>query len=305
MLETILVASDLSAASDTLVRCAAGLGRLGARRALLVHALCMRHYRDMRPVVEPLVAPRLRAQAEMLERAGLEVTTEVLPGQACEEILHAAARCSAGCIVMATRSGSLIHDWLTGSTVLRVLGKAARPVLVLQAREDDPNWSCCRQTGAWLGDHILHPTDFSDASERAFSIVRGLAAQGAARVSLLHVQPPAHKNRPGWREESDQLDAARLSRLASELKASGRAQVEGILREGAAAEEILRAAGELGATMIVMGTQGHGVAHEVFLGSVSHHVLRHAPVPVLLAPPAAALRSQEPAAAEATEGESR
>ncbi len=305
MLETILVASDLSAASDSLVRCAAGLRRLGARRALLVHALCMRHYRDMRPVVEPLVAPRLRAQAEMLERAGMEVATEVLPGQACEEILHAAANCGAGCIVMATRSGSLLHDWLTGSTVLRVLGKAGRPVLVLQAREDDAHWTCCRQTGAWLGDHLLHPTDFTDASERAFSIVGRLAAEGAARVTLLHVQPPARKNRPGWREESDQLDAARLSRLAGEVRACSRAQVEGILREGDAAEGILRVAAELGATMIVMGTQGHGVAHEVLLGSVSHHVLRHAPVPVLLAPPAAALRAEEPATAEATEGESR
>ncbi len=148
-------------------------------------------------------------------------------------------------------------------------------------------------------------TDFTDASERAFSIVCRLAAEGAARVTLLHVQPPGRKDRPGWREESDQLDAARLSRLAGELRACSRAQVEGILREGDAAEGILRVAAELGATRIVMGTQGRGVAHEVLLGSVSHHVLRHAPVPVPLAPPQAALRGEEPAAAEATEGESR
>ncbi|MGB9611236.1 MAG: universal stress protein, partial [Bryobacteraceae bacterium] len=92
MFEKILIASDLSAASDSLVRCAAGLKRLGSREALLVHALCMRHYRDMRAVVEPMIEPRLRAQAEMLERAGFRAATEVLPGQACEEILRAAAR---------------------------------------------------------------------------------------------------------------------------------------------------------------------------------------------------------------------
>lgn len=287
MLGRILIASDLSQASDTLVRCAAGLKRLGARQALLVHALCMRHYRDMRPVVEPLVEPRIRAQAEMLERAGFEVSTEVLPGQACEEILHAAERSGAEGIVMATRSGSLVHDLLVGSTVLRVLGRAGTPVLVLQAREDDPHWSCCRLTGAWLGDHVLHPTDFSDTAERAFELVRRLAAGGASRLTLLHVQQPGGKGAVP-REEADRLDAARLSRLAGELQRVSRTPVEVLLRAGDPAEEILRAAGELAATLVVMGTQGHGLVREVLLGSVSHRVLRHAPVPVLLMPIAAA-----------------
>ncbi len=286
MLDKILIASDLSAASDSLIRCVAGLRRLGAREALLVHALCMRHYRDMRGVVEPMIEPRLRAQAEMLERAGIAAATEVLPGQACEEILRAAADSGAQAIVMATRSGSLAHDLLVGNTVLRVLGRTGKPVLVMQAREHDPHWSCCRETGAWFGDNVLHPTDFSDTAELAFDFVRRLSSAGASRVTLLHVQRPAHKPGTLPREEQNRIDAARLSRLAEELRRCGCAQVEALLREGDPGEEILRAAGGLGATMIVMGTQGHGLMHEVFLGSVSHHVLRHAPVPLLLLPAA-------------------
>jgi len=34
----------------------------------------------------------------------------------------------------------------------------------------------------------------------------------------------------------------------------------------------------------VMGSQGRGFIGEVFLGSVSHQVVRRAPVPVLLVP---------------------
>lgn len=284
MMDKLLIASDLSAASDSLIRCAAGLRRLGAKEALLVHALCMRHYRDMRGVVEPMIAPRLEAQAEMLGRAGIRTRTEVLPGQACEEILRAAARSQADAIVMATRSGSLAHDLLTGNTVLAVLGHAGRPVLVLQAREEDPRWSCCRQTGAWIGDHVLHPTDFSDAAELAFDAVRQLAGAGASRVTLVHVQDPGRRTHGAWRESSDRIDQARLERMADELRRAAPATVATELREGNPGEEIVAAAGGLGATLIVMGTQGHGLVHEVFLGSVSHHVMRHAPVPVLLVP---------------------
>lgn len=300
MFEKILVASDLSAVSDSLIRCAAGLRRFGSREAFLVHALCMRSYRDMRNVVEPMIEPRLRAQAEMLERAGFRVATEVLPGQACEEILRAAARSEADAIVMATRSGSLAHDLLVGNTVLRVLGRTARPVLVLQAREEDPHWTCCKQTGTWIGDHILHATDFSDTAELAFQLVRQLAFAGPSRVTLVHVQTPEGRKAAAWREEADRIDAARLERLAEELRRISGGRVETRLREGKPAEEILRAAGQEGATLIVMGAQGHGLVREVFLGSVSHEVLRHAPVPVLLMPAHRARTDGEaPALAEA------
>ena len=37
-------------------------------------------------------------------------------------------------------------------------------------------------------------------------------------------------------------------------------------------------------SLTVMGSQGRGHLGELFLGSVSHNVARHAPVPVLLIP---------------------
>jgi len=308
MFERILVASDLSAASDQLVRCVAGWRRFGASRALLLHALCMRHYRDMRPVVEPLIEPRLQAQAEMLRRAGLEVATAVLPGKACEEILAAAGRFRAGLIAMATRSGSLIHDLLVGSTVLDVLGRTGTPVLALQARDEDPHWNCCRETGAWIGAHILHPTDFSDTAELAFQLVKTLAAGGAERVTLLHVQPegpPASGAMPG---EHGRIDEARLNRMASELRAESAVQPQTVLTSGKPADEILRCAGVQGATLIVMGARGKGLVSEVLLGSESHHVIRHAPVPVLLAPGHVAsggLPQPEAGAEEETQDEHR
>jgi nucleotide-binding universal stress UspA family protein len=58
--------------------------------------------------------------------------------------------------------------------------------------------------------------------------------------------------------------------------------VETILREGAAAEQILGAASERGAGLIVMGAHGHSRLYEVLLGSVTDGVLRNANRPLLM-----------------------
>jgi nucleotide-binding universal stress UspA family protein len=53
---------------------------------------------------------------------------------------------------------------------------------------------------------------------------------------------------------------------------------------GSPVTEILKKATDDGVTLIVMGSQGRGYISELFLGSVSHNVARHAGVPVLLVP---------------------
>lgn len=51
---------------------------------------------------------------------------------------------------------------------------------------------------------------------------------------------------------------------------------------GEPARAIVELAQEVGATVIVMGSRGHGGFRRAVLGSVSDHVTRHAPCPVLV-----------------------
>jgi len=51
---------------------------------------------------------------------------------------------------------------------------------------------------------------------------------------------------------------------------------------GDPAAEICREAEDGGYDLVVIGSHGHGVVKRVLLGSVSHHVLHHAPCPVLV-----------------------
>lgn len=55
-----------------------------------------------------------------------------------------------------------------------------------------------------------------------------------------------------------------------------------VIREGDAAEEIIKYAEEIGSNLIVMGNRGLGTFSKIFLGSVSQKVLTHACCSVLI-----------------------
>lgn len=79
-----------------------------------------------------------------------------------------------------------------------------------------------------------------------------------------------------------QRDAADevLAAAAAAEAVAGR-DVETAVLQGEAGHEICREATARGAGVIVMGTRGRGGVARFVLGSVSDHVVRHAPCPVL------------------------
>jgi len=61
--------------------------------------------------------------------------------------------------------------------------------------------------------------------------------------------------------------------------------VHEVIEEGEAAAVICKAAADRGADVIVVGSHGRTGVRRLFLGSVSEHVVRHAPCPVLVIRP--------------------
>ncbi|MCC6554853.1 MAG: universal stress protein [Polyangiaceae bacterium] len=131
---------------------------------------------------------------------------------------------------------------------------------------------------------ILVPVDFEPASMKAIELAKELAGKTGGEVVLLHVYQLPVYTYPG-------LEPALLPGFHAEVSAAAARAVEqlsaqtgglrALLREGDPASEILAAATEHKATMIVMGTHGRrGIAH-LFLGSVAEKVIRKASVPVL------------------------
>jgi nucleotide-binding universal stress UspA family protein len=135
---------------------------------------------------------------------------------------------------------------------------------------------------------ILHATDFSAASRRAFAAAIRLAKQNRARLCLLHVLVPPSpfvgtKPPSSYLELQARARREAMRRLATAVASAERAgvRVEAHLVPGAPAEQILRVAGRWRADLIVIGTHGRSGLGRVFMGSVADRILRRAPRPVL------------------------
>ena len=133
---------------------------------------------------------------------------------------------------------------------------------------------------------VLLATDLSEVSSPAETEAVRLAAGLGARMVAVSVIDPGSLRLPGgrFRARVDQVRDERET-AATELVARARdagVQTEFLVWEGEPGEAILDAARSEGADLIVLGTHGrHGVGRSLF-GSVSDHIVRHAPCPVVV-----------------------
>ncbi len=140
--------------------------------------------------------------------------------------------------------------------------------------------------------NILFAADFSESSKEAFRTVCSLAVENTARVTVLHVVEPnlvaeepvyfGQANVQYYDAGRDQAALESFRRKLCEVYApSHPLDVEYQVREGDAADEILRMAREVDSDLIAMGTHGRTGLRWLLAGSVATAVMRRAPCPVL------------------------
>src|SRR5262252_8321924 len=129
---------------------------------------------------------------------------------------------------------------------------------------------------------ILHPTDFSRASNTAFARAVAMAKADRAELLLVHVMAlPVPMAGEGYISPSvyEDLEASarkhaekRLAALRDKARAAG-VKASVLLYEGVAHEQIVRAAKSKKADLIVIGTHGRTGFAKLFLGSVASRVV--------------------------------
>lgn len=135
-------------------------------------------------------------------------------------------------------------------------------------------------------DEILCPTDGSPGSDAAVEHACYIARLADARIHALFVVDETIAGADGW-DVVVEREEERGERALNAVAAAGAERgvpVERHLRRGRPHEEILDAASDYDADLIVMGTHGRtGLGRFVTAGSVAERVVRHSKLPVLTA----------------------
>lgn len=129
---------------------------------------------------------------------------------------------------------------------------------------------------------IVCPLDFSEASKGAAAYAVDLARQLGATVDFIHTYQLAGFASPTSELAADVAKEAQgeLDTCIAALHTAG-VTVERHLRLGVPYAEIVAAAIDGGAGLIVMGTTGRTGLEHFLLGSVAERVVQTSPVPVL------------------------
>lgn len=133
---------------------------------------------------------------------------------------------------------------------------------------------------------VVVGVDGSTNAQRAVSVARDVAARFDVELVVVHavglmtVIDGRHVPAEGRRDEIARLlEGQWCAALRQAPEGSWRAQ----LVDGSPADVLLKTAGELAASFVVVGSRGTG--SEQLLGSTSHHVVHHCDRPVIVVPP--------------------
>lgn len=227
----------------------------------------------------------LTAMRDPLEGRGWAVDQRVVEGRPATAILSAATDLDADLVMVGSRGLGTIRSMLLGSVSAEIVRATDRSVLVAR------------------GTTVSRALVATDGSDEASALPDVLAAWGILRgreavaISVAPVDSPAFQlavslytmgdeSIERQREEVLELHRGYAEKLADDLARAGISSSVVVAR-GDAAHEILAAAAQHGADLIVTGSRGLRGVERWLLGSVARNVVVHAAASVLIIRPIA------------------
>jgi len=286
----ILVALDGSAAAEAALPYAQALARAQRRRLLLVRAVDVVGGASVdRTALHGAEAYLAAVVGRFM--TGMAVEAVTFAGQPKEAILAEARLRRVGLIVLAVDSRRPAWRALGSATTQAVLADAEVPTLFVPVRSDSMSTTLPIQSR-----RILVPLDGSRFAEAALPLGISLARSLGIGVLLLYCAAPVAAVTAPAARSSDAVGRGPAfgateggAYLAAQQARLGRQDpaipVTITVRQGAAGEQIVRAALEHNALLVTMATHGGSGNQGALLGSVAANVLQQAVVPQLLIRP--------------------
>lgn len=291
----VVVATDLSPASDLAVKEADAVARAHGARLTALHVVHVRppmavlfpQDRPQDPTatadIEQRAAEAVRAQITAATgRADDDFVVKIEVGEPAPETLRFAEAAAADLVVVASHGRGGFARVLLGSVSDRVVRYAHAPVLV------------ARPSPAAAGP-VLATTDLSDPSLPAIDAGVAEARRRGARLVVMSVvaepdailpppgTPPSVSAVPTSTSHAETKEAIALveARIQEALAARG-AVADVVVRAGTARAAIVDEADRRSASLVVVGTRGRTGIKRLALGSVAEGVVHAAPCSVLV-----------------------
>lgn len=203
---------------------------------------------------------------------GVSFNPVIRIGEPSEEILSASEDYNVDLIVIGSHSKRTFLETPVGSTTEKVAKKAKTPLLIVSSRLPQ------REV---FPSRILLGTDFSPNAQVAFNVAISLAKENRKNLYLLTVLPPlAWGDTDLWAASAEDAEN-KLKNMASGAIERG-INARTIVRRGDPAKEISKAAIDIGADLIVLGSHSRRNIWDVLMGNTPEKVSRIAPCPVLV-----------------------
>jgi nucleotide-binding universal stress UspA family protein len=273
----ILCAVDLTPASAEVLQWARLFGEAYEAKLDVVHA----DYVEYPPYMLPAQAEQLSAEsqtrrAELKRHLGVLVRDAIgavsaaelaiLDGRPAEALLRRAASNSPDLIVIGSHGPGGFSRLRLGSVAEHVIRTSSTPTLVARTR-------AARQTPKI--ERVLCPVNFDPEGRRSLQVAAGVAQAFRAKLTVVHAVDEPHLDLEAKHRELCQWVPAEIRKQCALVEA---------VRHGNPAEQILLAAREQSADLIVLGAARRPFLELAILGGTAERVLRHAESAVLVLP---------------------
>jgi nucleotide-binding universal stress UspA family protein len=275
----IVVATDLTD-TEYLLPHAIAQAKASNASLVLVHAVLPHESMPVEtgavPYYDPLRMDRdarlmLDSLARDIRAQGVECVAAVRHGFVPDVVADVVKNSGAGRLILGTHGRRGLKKFVLGSVARQLLETVEIPVCTIGPRAH-------RKTTEVSGT-ILHPVSLAGMHETSAALSIGLGRQFGAQVLLLHVimPGPAVSRDPGGAVTAANQELERL--VPDDARAQTRVQAKIAL--GNVVQEILSAAQESEAELIVLGV--HAPAHSWLPGTepAAYKILVSAPCPVI------------------------
>ena len=143
--------------------------------------------------------------------------------------------------------------------------------------------------------NVLVPTDFSNNAMHAIRFTMELCRKQNSKVVLFHsfIIPVYATDIPVFPQADEELrkvSEEAIQKLINQLKAENPGiEIESLVTQGYAEDEIVEAAASKQADLIIMGTQGASGLREALVGTITASVMEKATCPVIAVPEGASV----------------